>query len=62
MHPVLCAVCRLRPYTRLCDHEIVPGQTCDAKLCEECVQRDGVDETTGADRDLCPVHAPDKAG
>jgi hypothetical protein len=44
-----------RPATALCDHELGGGtkqRTCSARLCDEHRHR------AGADRDLCPFHAP----
>lgn len=37
--------------TRLCDHEVKPGKTCDAGLCEKHarLQADGKTE-------FCPIH------
>lgn len=35
--------------TRLCDHEVAPGKTCDAPLCARHALRRG-------ERDLCPPH------
>jgi len=47
----LCAVCRARPSTRLCDTRVAGG-TCDVPLCDTCTNspREGVD--------YCPRHAP----
>ena len=40
-----------RPHKRLCDWEIGPGATCDARLCDEHATK------IAPDRDLCPTHA-----
>lgn len=51
----LCVFCRKAnrrvASSRLCDHEVAPGKTCDAALCLDHAQR------VGTDRDLCPDHA-----
>lgn len=34
-----CSVCKTKWSTLLCDGEVAPGKTCDAKLCEGCTTR-----------------------
>jgi hypothetical protein len=46
-----CRVCGSRPATRLCDFEISPGKTCDARMCDHCALR------VGDDTDFCPKHS-----
>lgn len=46
-----CLYCGKREHTKLCDHEVSPGKTCDRKLCEACAVH------VGPNRDLCPDHA-----
>jgi ribosomal protein L44E len=36
--------------TKLCDHELPNGKTCDAAMCDKHAA------SVGEDRDLCPVH------
>lgn len=44
-----CAYCH-RAHTRLCDHEIAGGKTCDRRMCDLHAKR------TGSNRDLCQEH------
>jgi hypothetical protein len=46
-----CRICGTHPATRLCDFEVSPGKTCDARMCEHCALR--IDD----DYDLCPKHS-----
>jgi hypothetical protein len=46
-----CRICGTHPATRLCDFEVSPGKTCDARMCEQCALR------IGNDYDLCPKHS-----
>jgi hypothetical protein len=52
--PKLCATCKRRPSTKLCDFKLTgrkAGKTCDAKLCDACAV------SGGAGIDYCPPHA-----
>ena len=37
--------------TKLCDHKLKNGKTCDRPMCARCAKN------VGPDRDLCPPHA-----
>jgi hypothetical protein len=45
-----------KPHIALCDHEIAPGVTCDARLCDRHAYH------MPGNRDFCPKHAPGAEG
>jgi hypothetical protein len=40
------------PSTKLCDHKMPSGKTCDAPVCEKCATH------AHPDTDYCPSHKP----
>jgi protein-arginine kinase activator protein McsA len=48
--PQWCEFCHERPATKLCDHKLENGKTCDASICDHCTTNGG------KDIDYCPRH------
>ena len=48
--PRWCQFCHERPASKLCDHKLESGKTCDASICEVFAT------SGGKDIDYCPRH------